>query len=423
MNRLISKRTDGYSLPFAILIFIIVIILSSSLILTAYQKEIVIYRVILTEKLVTNANSALNILIAHSEKYPYNQEIHLSLYDSTQDSVILSKEQWGAFDILQATAHHKGQKKTLSAMIGSYTQDSSSIALFIPESGKSIALVGNVNIIGNCKLPEAKFTEGNVEGKIFTGKPIKSLIKNSECILPPLNENITKLTLNQAMDTYMEYDSKIVPIDDFKSDSLSVSFIADSTITLYSNKRIILNKKILKGKIVIISKKSIIIEPSSNLSDVICFAPYIQINEGFCGNLQVYASDSITIKENCNLTYPSVIGINKETHGNAKLSIMQNSSLYGIAFMNITDEASKSVLNISKNSIIKGQVYSNSYTEIRGAIHGTLYTKKIILRTNSSVYENTIMDADINIHKLSNNYIGTDLINEGTKGGVIKWIY
>ena len=91
--------------------------------------------------------------------------------------------------------------------------------------------------------------------------------------------------------------------------------------------------------------------------------------------------------------------------------------------MNITDEASKSVLNISKNSIIKGQVYSNSYTEIRGAIHGTLYTKKIILRTNSSVYENTIMDADINIHKLSNNYIGIDLINEGTKGGVIKWIY
>lgn len=425
MRGLFYKQADGYSLPFAMFIFVIVIILSGSILLASYQKGVIFNRVVLIERLEANTKSALNIMVAHPDRYPYDQEIRLSLYGEAQDSVTLRKEQWGAFDLLNASAFHKELKKRHSAIVGNYKQDSSNVALLIPEDGKSIALSGDVSIEGICEMPQARFSQPSIEGRSFTGRQIRSLIRTSGSIMPKLNENIAKLTMGYALDRYMSKGTAIIPYTEFNKDSLIVSFLSDSTVTLYAEGPIAIDHKTIKGKVVIISDRAISIGSSAHISDVQCYAPYIEFGNGFSGNLQAYATDSIVVGEKCEIKYPSVLGINQERAGISALTLKENSTLYGIAFMNTKDEGSspKSILAIAKNASVRGQVYSNNFTEIKGAINGSLYTKRFILRTPSSIYENTIMDASIDMYKLSSNYIGADLIGEGTTGGVIKWIY
>lgn len=420
-----QHKINGYSLPFAMFIFIVIIILSGTLIMAAYQNSIVFNRVLLIERLESNSISAINIMLANPYQYKENEPVEYSLYNEYADSVTLKKVQWGAFDILHADAYCKRLRKSHSIMIGSYQYDSSTVALMVPDQGKSIALVGNVNITGTCKVPELGFSQPSIEGKNFIGKKIQSAIKKSDTKLPKLNENLKRLNLDYAIKYYLNSTNQIIQYDNWENDSICTSFSSNTTSVLYSKNKICIGHKTLKGKIVVISEDEIDIKSSANISDIICFAPYILIEENFTGNLQMYANDSIIISSNCNLKYPSVAGINNHEEI-SYIKIEPQSQFYGITFLSSEmshEISSKSILSISENAYVKGQVYSNGYTEIKGNIWGTLYTQKFILRTPVSIYENTIMDANIDIQKLSTNYVGADLLGEGTTGGIIKWLY
>lgn len=422
INKLICHRVKGYSLPFAIFIFVIIIIISGTLTLKAYQNYKTTNRFFIMEKMESNAQSALNLIIVHPEDYPYQQSTSLSLYGENMDSVTLRKEQWGAFDIVQSTSSYLGITKNHSALIGSYKYDSSSVALFVPEAGQSIALVGNVNISGVCKLPVSKFSQPSIEGRNFTGSTKASNLSVSSTKLPDLTPRLKNLCYESAIKNIA--NDKMVPFEEWETDTISIPFFNDTATTIFSSNPIVLDNKHVSGKVMIFSEKSITINRTTKLSDVICFAPYIQVTDGFEGKCQLYASDSICIEESCVFKYPSVIGIHNKTEEHAKLKFNKNSKLMGVAYLySENSEKSNDILQIESGSTIFGQVYSNKYTEIKGTINGSLYTNKLIVRTPSAIYENTLMDATIDISKLSKNYVGIDILNEGTSGGVIKWLY
>ncbi|MBO7635018.1 MAG: hypothetical protein J6S89_00390 [Paludibacteraceae bacterium] len=418
-------RVNGYSLPFAMFVFIVIIILSGTLIMAAYHNGIILNRILLIERLESNSLSAIHIMLSNPNQYNYGETIRYSLYDEYADSVSLKKEQWGAFDLLQANAYCKNLSKKHSIMVGSYQYDSTSIALMIPDQGKSIALVGNVNISGTCQVPESGFSQPSIEGKNYTGKEIKSIKKKSDTKLPRLTSQLETLKLSYAINQFVNESNNLIQYDQWEKDSLCNSFLSDTLSVLYSKNKIHIGGKTIKGKVIVISESKIVLQSSANISDIICFAPYIMVEDKFSGNLQMYASDSIVISPNCQLKYPSIIGINCKEEP-SHITIGKGSQLYGVVFLSSTkaeNQASHSILSIQEGACVKGQVYSNEYTEIKGNVWGSVYTNKFILRTQVSIYENTIMDADIDLHKLSKDYVGVDLTEEGTTGGVIKWLY
>lgn len=423
MKKLANKKLNGYSIPFAILVFVVVIILSGSITLATYENNTVINRFFIMEKMDSNAMSALNIMIAHTNDFPYHQTQSFSLFGENMDSVSTYKERWGAFDIIKANASCRGIRRSHSALIGSYRYDSSAVTLFIPDAGKSIALVGNVNINGRCELPESKFSQPSIEGRNFTGNTNRVNAITSKDRLPSLTPRLADLKGDNLIPEALR--NHVVTYYEWTSDTLAGSFLSDTTTTLYANDPILLDRKCLMGKVMIVSERSITIQASTTLSDVICFAPYIHIMKGFSGNCQLYASDSIIIEENCLLKYPSVVGINNDKADNpTALTIKKDCHLDGVAFLHSqSDNGCQNILHIETGATVNGQVYSNRYTEIKGTINGSLYTNKLILRTPSSIYENTIMDANIDLAKLSKNYVGVDIIDEGSSGGVIKWLH
>lgn len=422
MKELIRKKADGYSLPFAILVFVIVIILSGSLTMAAYQNYKMTNRFFIMEKMDSNVMSALNIVIAHPNDFEYSKSQMISLYDEKMDSVLLDKEKWGVFDIIRAKASFAGISKCHSTMIGSYRYDSTSLALFIPDAGESIALVGNVNINGTCKLPESRFSQPSVEGKNFTGntKSVNAMVSGGN--LPKMSPQLASLSVDDAISSISE--GRLLLYEDWTDDTLSIPFASDSTTILYSHNPIELTNKCVLGRVKIISEKSITIPPSATISEVLCFAPYIHVTEGFSGRCQLLASDSIIVEEGCQLKYPSVTGVNNKGEEPSKLVLKKDCKVKGVVFLNSQQSTcDQDVLHIDSGVLVEGQVFSNRYTEIKGEINGSLYTNKLILKTPSAIYENTIMDATIDLKKLSRNYVGVDMLDEGTMGGVVKWLY
>ncbi len=417
---------EGYALFFAIFIFVLIIILSSTLILSAYYNNHFFNRIIFIDRLNTNASSAINILLAHPETVGYSESKDLSLYGEYGDSVKLKKEQWGVFELFSVTAFNKELQVKRSVMTGDYKYDTENIALFVPDQGKPISVTGNVNIKGNCRLPESGFKQSHIEGKTFTGNRIAGEIQKSDQSLPDLNERIARLDVRYFLDNYLNDSHRVIPFEKLQKDTLVASFL-DSTVVLYSPQTIYLNRLFLRGKIIVLSEEKIQISNYTDLSDIICVAPFISVEKDFIGKLQLFAGDSIHISDNCRFKYPSVAGITASSLGteSKKITIGEKTELNGLTFLYLKTAGSNKqpLLRLEKESIVKGQVYSNGYTEIKGNIYGALYTSRFFLSTPSAIYENTLMDTDIDMFKLSQHYVGADLINEKTTGDVIKWVY
>lgn len=413
----------GFSLPFAIFIFIVIVILSGTLVSSVYLSNTIYNRVIWSSRLESNSTSAINILLVHPDAVDYDVSKKISLFGEFGDSVTLKKEQWGLFDIIRSEAKFKNMNKGMAAIIGSYSYDSSNVALRIPDQGRAIALTGNALVEGKCMIPKEGFKQTSVEGKYYTGKKIKQGVVHSSSKLPDLSSKYANLNLVYAFNKYR--NSKSIYFNEWEGDSLFASFL-DSTVSLYSEGLIVLGNVSLKGKIVVISESGITLSRSAKLSDVICFAPYIHVQSGFKGKVQLFATDSIRIEPESSFLYPSVAGVNFSGNtGNASLNIGEKCEFCGITYIYCPKETIgiSSVLSIGKESTIKGQVYCNRYTEIKGNVFGSVYTSQILMRTAAAIYENLIMDASIDMTRLSNNYVGADLIDEGTTGNIIRWLH
>ncbi|MDR1678827.1 MAG: hypothetical protein LBR81_03525 [Prevotellaceae bacterium] len=424
---MLRAKLKGYALPFAVFISAIIIILSSTLILAAHYNNRFYNRIILLDRLNANASSAINLLLVNPDMIEEGGETIISLYNEAADSVKMEKEPWGVFDLFTVTAFHQQLKVKRSVIAGNYKYDSTNVAFFVSDHGKPVSVVGNVNIKGNSFLPEAGFKQAHIEGKTFTGRRISdNEIHKTNRVLPPLSERIARLNTDYFLDKYINNSTKVIPFEEMLGDSLTVSFL-DSVVVLYSPYSIALNYRFLQGKIIVISEKEIQIGNNNQLNDVLCVAPYIRVENQFAGKLQLLARDSIAIGDNCNLKYPSAVGVISQGQISKApaISIGEKTNVCGMAFMyrKSAEPDKQPMLKLDDGSVVKGQVYSNGYTEIKGSIHGSLYTDRFFLSTPSSIYENTLMDTDIDMYKLSRSYVGMDLIDEQTRGSVIKWVY
>src|SRR5690606_41393189 len=82
-----------------------------------------------------------------------------------------------------------------------------------------------------------------------------------------------------------------------------------------------LNHVFLKGNIILISNNPVVIDSSSNIEDVLLFAPYIIIKNGFRGSIQAFAQNYIRLKNDVDLEYASVLGLMPKSIKNADYKI------------------------------------------------------------------------------------------------------
>ncbi len=415
-----SQKVKGGTLIYVLALMLIIGVMSSALISKAYLKNMEMQGYSNMNRTHLNAMSGLRLIMADKE-IAADTPLRMDLYDIGSDSVLLERKHWGAFEIGVCKAFTRDKSVTKIAALG-FAPGEDQTALMITENDRPLSVCGDTRLRGKCFLPRLGTRPAYIEGKSFSGrKPVEGLIIQAPKQIPAADKELMHAIGERLEGKGHEQDSLL----DELPEELKASFSA-KTIYYKTSSGLVLSDKHLKGNIIIYSSVKIRVRNTCELNDVVLYAPKIEIDSGFVGSIQVFASDSLIIGKNCKLEYPSVLGLVRT----------EDSPLYPVLRVSPESEIAGSVfaweektfynrlvkLCIDKKALVQGEVYSSGQADVKGTIEGRLICNSIVLVTPSSVYDNHLLDAVIDRTKLSKYYAGVNVMNENRNNTIIKWL-
>ncbi len=418
----------GGALLFAIAISLIVTLICLSLILFSSYTQLQTSRYLELDKLRINSTSGINLLLS-SYDLPRNKRVKIDLFGNSTDSLEVYKSYWGIFDLVSSRAFSHNNSFNQAAIEGHLLEESKRFAFYLADNDKPLSLCGKTVITGKSYLPKAGVKRAYIEGQYFSGdKLVNGETLNSKKVVPPLDKELME---RLAFD-YKNYPSQsgIRSMTElYGSDSLTNSF-ANETMVFYDPGAVEFKGKFISGNIIIVSDKTIIIDSDTKLFDVVITAPRVIVEENFNGTCQIIASEKIEIKKNCIFNYPSSVSLCYRGNNNDSIPdihIEEGAAINGVVISTSTSEsagmAAKSKIIIEKGARVNGQVYAAANVDLKGSIYGSLICRNIILSTPSAVYENHLLNATVDVSKLSRYFTGINVDDIYASKKIIKWLY
>jgi hypothetical protein len=370
----------------------------------------------LLEKLERNAHSGMALILGGGDSLDFGLEQRFDLFGQETDSVLIKKDHWGLFEYGIAKAF-SGQRSSIRAVLFGYKKGNDDAALFLADQSRPLSLCGNTFIKGMCYLPKAGVKRAFIEGESYTGgELVNGSIQTSGNNLPELN----KADKERLISVFKSGITGNTDTVDVASDTLKRSF-QEGTLILNSDS--LLRNKCYSGNIILFSKKVIVVDPSCSLNDVLIFASSVIIKDGFKGSLQAFAKDSLIVGDNCDLRYPSGIGLIKMDVKTKQPFVLvgENTKIKGIVFSTQDySDIQQTKISIGKGTVVTGQVYAEGFLELQGSVYGNVACNKFTLKTPGSVYENHLLNATIDSSKLPDYYVGSSLIYADNKKEIAK---
>src|SRR5579862_8354642 len=285
------------ALYIVIIIALVIGILCSSLIAVAYFYRYEYQKKFRQEHLQNNLSSGVNILLATSDQF-YSKPYTLSLFGSGDDSVSLQKFQWGVYEVgvVKAFIQHDTLYKTFSM---ANTIDSSKwAALYLLDDDRPVSVSGKTVIDGDAYLPKAGIQEAYVDNRAYEGD--KRLVLGKKYISKKKLPSLDSASLIRLGEYFSARGDTTIGKDSVKQSFLKPVKIYDLKKSLQP-----LQHVALSGNIIIHSDRTLTIDNSASLKNVLVFARTIIVKAGFTGNCQLFASDSISVEQGCHFSYPS----------------------------------------------------------------------------------------------------------------------
>lgn len=396
-------------------------VLSSAIVFIGYYHRCVVNQALLMKRIELNLQSGVQWLLASPDSI-VRFERTWDLFGEGVDSVSVTRQPWGLYEVGTVAAYAGPARRTKAFLMG--RGNVAAHAIYLADNGIPLSVSGETSILGPCKLPKAGVQSVQVEGFHYPGAdPVHGKISSSSFDLPPVNKAVIS-HLEKLFDTSPGGDGwDIATVESIERDTLRRSF-TEVPALLYRHGALDL-RNVYDGQLVILSDSLIRIAAGAELRDVILIAPAIVIQEGFRGNAQFFATDSIRIGKGCSLYYPSAIGLLKrDFHVNQpSIVIGENSHIEGIlmAFQEVQD-LQQTVIRTADHVLVTGQIYADGFLELHGKVHGEVICRKFILKTPSSVYENYLVNAVIDPGKLPAQYVGPALFSSPIfNRKIVKW--
>lgn len=397
----------AHSLLYAIYICLLVSIICSSLLYFSNLYNQLNIHFNINEEMYIHNQSLVNFALGNrtiTEELPIDEKNGIEgIYET---------KKYGLLTLLIAKSIIKNDTITSSHFVGSYSPDNT--ALHLSNFSKPLSFSGIVKLIGNIALPSKDIETsyiGNKQNDLIT----KGKISLSDIYLPEINPEFTKI--------FNDISSEKTSLHQIKKqkDSIFFNSFQSKTKEIYINTS--LDNIIFKGNFILRNKDSIIIKKNTVLEDVILMAPKVTFEEGFEGSVQVFATQNITLNDKVNLLYPSVICIYNNSEKESIIKIKKECKINGaiVSFGNSFQNIDKNSIQIDPDGIIFGQIFCAGKLDLKSSVYGSVYTNRFFLKTQSSVYDNTISDIEINVTKLPNYFISIPLfITKNTSYGVLK---
>lgn len=367
-----------------------------------------------------NVESGINLLLSSSGIIPGDTILAMDLFGGGGDSVLLFRKTWGLLEVGGCSISGSGTEIGKHAMIGSSFTEDTATAVCLADLDRPLFLCGRTILTGDCIIPRMGFQRVYIEGKSFT----EPRFCNGRTIpasrdIPGLDEE--KIQYVHSLMQSGEGDT----IVDLLPDTLRRDFL-HSGIVYHSPGVVLLGEGAYKGNIRITSSKEIRVLKSASLDQVLLIAPRIVIEDGFSGTIQAYATDTLIVGKEVSLEFPSVLGIlrSKTSPDVICLEIGRDSKVQGmiLGWEQKYDPRKLVRISIEPKACISGYVYCSGTVDHKGVIYGKLIAKRFLLKTPSGIYENHLLDAEINRGRLSSAYGGPDIFKSAGERRILRWL-
>ncbi|MBC7488001.1 MAG: hypothetical protein H7282_14765 [Cytophagaceae bacterium] len=412
-------------------LFIVIVIsfllasITSGIVYYTFYYKIQVANQRLYSKLTHNLNSG----IAYALYLPESQSVvekTIDLYGEENDKVIIRSSVWGVFNMASVSVTDKNVTLSKSFLYGYAPDKESNAAICLSNSDRGLRLSGKTSIVGTCYLPQGVVKTESVDGYLYQG-PAKlidgEIIKSTDTEIS-VSSSIIKLAEGLLNFNFQASAAETEKEEDVVKDSLIHSFAEPVLYINYNDERL-RQLTYLEGNIIVFSNKHINLNKHLKIKDAIVVAPSVRFPDGYQGTLQAICSDSIVVESNVVLDYPSALLLIKKNIANAnpKIQLKEKSSLKGIIFAYSKElNDFKVYVDLRKESFVMGQVYSTGSIDCKGVVHGGLICKTILLKTNTSINENYLLNTTIDVKKRSVYYTGSNLLPAKNKKRIIKYL-
>lgn len=286
-------------------------------------------------------------------------------------------------------------------------------ALYMANFTQPLSLSGKVTLSGELWLPHDRIKESYIHNKpnhfVINGQK-----KTSQIQLPQLTDDcqnlFESLPLNSVSFNQLEKLNDSIYINSFNNETILIRFAENK-----------LSEKNIKGNFILKSNDSIFISKNNLLDDVIVMAPKVVIEEGFEGTLQIIAEKSIHIQKNVSLNYPSVVALSSKENG--KIIVEENTKIAGLALLcgNDFQNIDKNIMELKPKGLVMGTLYCSGTLTLQNDVYGSVFTNKLLHKTQSSSFSNTLADVTIDISKKPKVFIDMPIFdNQNATYAIIK---
>lgn len=409
------QKIKASAMQFAILVSVIVALLLSSFLLFTYTHTIFSSQSDQVLKNIHVSNLGIN--------YLSNREIGIvdSLNIIIEDiPVVLNTSFWGSYEYVKSKAGSKTNSFQKVAFLGAGNQEEK-ISLYLENNQLPLVIVGQTKIEGDAYLPENLVKQGSIGGHYYVGEQmIYGRRFSSKTKLPALQTEWRQY-IEETLDSIPLTGNNISPLE-----RKTNSFFNKPEIIYQTNKIDIIES--LKGNILIKSEREINVSKIAILSEVLLVAPKVVVRRGFTGNIHIIAEEVI-IEEDVYLTYPSSVvvleknRINEELLFEPKIQIGKNTVVQGnlVYLVRTEDGKSKNHMLIEESAMVEGNIYSEGYTDLKGTVIGSVYTRFFASASHGSLYINHIYNGKILTAEVKEEIAGLPLVANSKK--VALWLY
>jgi hypothetical protein len=417
-----KQKLHGGTLFYALGIGVIAGILMSSVIVAEFYHRMLLRSDLTEEEVVRNAESGIIYSCTHFT----TDSTDVDLFKRGKDSVSMQRRMWGAYDVVISTAHTGTHSSTRIAMVGGEPNAKSDHALWLADMDRALSIAGSTILKGNCFLPQAGIERAYIEGKSFAGRELVQGSISASLRFMETYDDVRIKELQRMLRAKWNPADSVEGISSIDLTELDQSFLA-SPLVLFESSALILNNCRLTGQIIIYSPLSISVDESAVLADVILVAPKIYLAEQVRGNFQVIARDTITVGAHTALQYPSVLAIipDELATEHPSLLIGRNAEINGSVFLACDQSGMQRTGNIllKENSIVQGELFSYGTVDLKGTVNGSVTCQKFVLKTNSAVYENALMDATIDTDARNSAWLSSLFYADNHSENVIQWLH
>jgi hypothetical protein len=401
-------------------ISLVISILCASIILLSFYNKLSFLDKEIQSRLISNASSGIQYAMANRSTLDFGKTHIIDLYGDESDTVEIMRQPWGIFELITAKARHGNFSYRKSAMITAVQSEIGNAAIYSPDNNAPLYLVGNTKITGTVYASERKFSTGYIDGKGFErSKLVEGEVKKSEALIPELDT--TLISEIKYLFKGKENAYRLLPADRIPTDT-TISFDELGVNYYFTNQSIDISDS-LAGNFIIHSSFKVRIESGARLAGVLIIAPEIDIDKGFHGSVQCFATRSIIVGAESKLKYPSALVL-MGGEQDSTIVIDHDAIVEGLVVIQGHDRSigSKGVFKINKHAVFHGMAYINGSADIQGAIWGHITARSFQANVSGAAYGNHLLNAEIDGTKRSKFMPGSLLWANMKQLTIAKWI-